>query len=76
MKKYMMQLQIYLDLLTASPFHVVDIDLFHTKYAILTESDQNTIQYFRNQMQKQIDVLKGLVNKAAPILSEIIQKVN
>ena len=58
----------------APPFHVVDIDLFHTKYAISTESDQNTIQYFRNQMQKQIDVLKGLVNKAAPILSEIIQK--
>ena len=58
----------------APPFHVVDIDLFHTKYAISTESDQNTIQYYRNQMQKQIDVLKGLVNKAAPILSEIIQK--
>ena len=58
----------------APPFHVVDIDFFHTKYAISTESDQNTIQYYRNQMQKQIDVLKGLVNKAAPILSEIIQK--
>ena len=58
----------------APPFHFVDIDLFHTKYAISTESDQNTIQYYRNQMQKQIDVLKGLVNKAAPILSEIIQK--
>ena len=57
----------------APPFHVGDIDLFHTKYAISTESDQNTIQYYRNQMQKQIDVLKGLVNKAAPILSEIIE---
>ena len=58
----------------APPFHVVDIDLFHTKYAISTESDQNTIQYYRNQMQNQSEVLYGLVNKAAPILSEIIQK--
>lgn len=52
----------------------IDIDLLHNKYGISESADQNTIEYYRNQMEKQIVALKGLVNKAAPILSEIIQK--
>lgn len=55
-------------------FHSIDIDLFHNKYGISESADQNTIEYYRNQMEKHIVALKGLVNKAAPILSEIIQK--
>lgn len=58
----------------APSFHSIDIDLLHNKYGISESADQNTIEYYRNQMEKQIVALKGLVNKAAPILSEIIQK--
>jgi hypothetical protein len=59
---------------TAHSFHSIDIDQHHNKYGISESADQNTIEYYRNQMEKQIVALKGLVNKAAPILSEIIQK--
>jgi len=59
---------------TAHSFHSIDIDQHHNKYGISESADQNTIEYYRNQMEKQIVSLKGLVNKAAPILSEIIQK--
>lgn len=43
-------------------------------YGLAKNVDKNQVQHYRNQMEKQIEVLKGLVNQAKPILADIVSK--
>lgn len=43
-------------------------------YGLAKDVDKNQVQYYRNQMEKQIIILKDLVNKAKPILADIVSK--
>ena len=44
------------------------------KYGLAKNTDKNTIQHYKDQMEQQITVLKGLINKAKPILADIVSK--
>ena len=44
------------------------------KYGLAKDVDKNEIQYFRDQMANQINILKGLVAKAKPLLADIVSK--
>ena len=51
-----------------------ELNMFASNQDLDSSDGKNTIKYFREQMQAQISILRGLVEQARPLLAAIIQK--